>query len=83
MVANLNIRVRTDNRMSLGATQSRGIFEAAGERTTEVSLEDLAVGILHQTPGVISIAVLGQVPIYRVLAKGDDSVDLLLGVGET
>lgn len=69
--------------MSFGATQSRGILKAAGERTTEVCLEDLAIGILHKAPCVISIAILGQVPVYSGLAEGDDSVDLLLWIGET
>ena len=59
MVANLNIRVSADDRMSLGATQSSRVLETAGERATEVSLENLAIGKFHQAPCVVRIAILG------------------------
>lgn len=83
MVANLNIRVRADYRMSLGTTQSSRVLETAGERTAEVGLENLAIGIFHQAPCVVSVAILGQVPVDSILAEGDDSINLLLSVGET
>lgn len=83
MVANLNVRVGTNDRMSLGTTESSSILEAAGQCTTEVGLEDLAIGIFHKAPCVVGITVLGQVRVDRLLTESDDSVDLLLGVGET
>lgn len=68
--------------MSLSATQSSGVLETAGERATKVSLEDLAIGKFNQPPRIVSVAILGQVAIDGLLAKGDDSVDLLFGVRE-
>lgn len=82
MIANLNVRVGADNRVPLGTTQSGCIFKAASKGATEVGLEYFAVGIFYQAPSVVRVTIFSQVSVDGVLAKGDDSVDLLFGVGE-
>lgn len=45
--------------MPLGTAQSGCVFEAAGKGAAEVGLEDFAVGVFYQAPGVVGVAVLG------------------------
>lgn len=75
-------RVAVDDRVALGAADAGGGLEAVGDGPAQCHLQDLAVGELDEAPGVVGVTELGEVAIDRLLAKGDDAVDLLLGVGD-
>lgn len=67
--------------MALGTANAGGGFEAVGDGAAQGSLKNLAVGKLNQPPRVVGVSKLGEIAINSLLAYGNYTIDLLLGIG--